>query len=323
LNPAYLRYFYASKLSAKVDDIDLNITEFVNKVNADLVGKVVNLASRSAKFLQKSGLSEKYPDDGGLFEQGAQAGEEIAAAYEACDYARAMRLIMELADRANPYVENAEPWKLTKDPDKAQQLQDICTVAINLFRQLAVYLAPVLPGLAQQTSDLLGAPVEIWSDSQTPLTGTPVNKFKHMLKRAEEKKFQAVIEEEKENLPPLPALPPGEEPMAPECTIDDFVKIDLRIAEVVNAEHVEGAEKLLKLTLNLGGEANRTVFAGIKAAYKPEELKGRLVVCVANLKPRKMKFGLSEGMVAAAGPGGADVFLLGVAEGGKPGMRIH
>ncbi len=323
LDPSYLRYFYASKLSAKVDDIDLNIGEFINKVNADLVGKVVNLASRSAKFLQKSGLSESYPDDGGLFEQGAKAGEEIAAAYESCDYAKAMRLIMELADRANPYVENAEPWKLAKDPEKAAELQDICTVAINLFRQIAVYLAPVLPRLAQQTGDLLGSPIESWSDSQTPLTGAAVTKFKHMLKRPEEKKFLAVIEEEKQNAPPLPALPPGEEPLVPECTIEDFMKVDLRIAEVVDAEHVEGAEKLLKLTLNLGGEANRTVFAGIKAAYDPADLKGRLVVTVANLKPRKMKFGLSEGMVAAAGPGGPDVFLLGVAEGGKPGMRVH
>jgi len=334
LDPAYLRYYYASKLGPRVDDLDLNLEEFISKVNSDLVGKVVNLASRSAKFVQDAGLSAAYPDDGGLFEQAAQAGEAIAAAYEDCDYNRAMRLIMELADRANPFVEAAAPWSLRKDPDKAQELQDVCTIALNLFRQIVVYLAPVLPRLAQQAGDLLGESITSWGQSQTLLVGTPVAKFKHMLKRAEMKDVQAVIEESKQEAEATAADDPGAkyndsaeplaaEPIAEEITIDDFAKVDLRVARVVAAESVPEARKLLKLTLSLGGQERRTVFAGIKAAYEPDQLVGRLVVMVANLKPRQMKFGLSEGMVCAAGPGGADVFLLGLDEGAQPGQRVH
>lgn len=336
LNPAYLRYYYASKLSHRVDDLDLNREEFVTKVNSDLVGKVVNLASRSAKFVQDSGLSPQYPDDGGLFEHGAKAGEAIAEAYEKCDYARAMRLIMELADRANPFVENAQPWVLRKDPDKSQELQDVCTIALNLFRQLMVYLAPVLPELAEQVGELLNDPIESWDQSQTPLVGTQVNKFKHLMKRAETKDIENMIEETKEDALAAEAAEAvnndqwndddtalKDEPLAEECTIDDFVKVDLRVARIVAAEAVPEARKLLKLTLSLGGDNRRQVFAGIKAAYEPEKLVGRLVVMVANLKPRQMKFGLSEGMVCAAGPGGSEVFLLDLDEGAKPGQRVH
>jgi len=332
LDPAYLRYYYASKLGPRLDDLDLNLEEFATKVNADLVGKVVNLASRSAKFIQNVGLSETYPDDGGLFQHAANVGDEIAEAYENCDYNKAMRLIMELADRANPYVESAEPWNLRKDPDKDQQLQDVCTVALNLFRQLAIYLAPVLPRLAEQTGELLGTSIEHWHDSKTPLVGTPVAKFRHMLKRVEKKDVDAMIEESKEpetfGTPDAAEFldsdqPLKDEPLAETCTIDDFARVDLRVARVVAAEDVPEARKLLKLTLSLGGDERRTVFAGIKAAYRPEDLVGRLVVMAANLAPRKMKFGLSEGMVAASGPGGEDVFLLSVDEGAKPGQRIH
>ncbi|MEM7781841.1 MAG: methionine--tRNA ligase [Planctomycetota bacterium] len=334
LDPSALRYFYASKLGARLDDIDLNLEEFVTKVNSDLVGKVVNLASRSAKFVKSVGLSETYPDDGGLFETAAKAGDEIAAAYENCEYAKAMRLILELADRANPFVENAEPWNLKKDPEKQQQLQDVCTVALNLFRQLVIYLAPVLPELVVKTEALLNDKIIHWDQSQTPLTGTPVSKFKHMMKRIEEKDVKAMEEETKEEQSVESAenetspfndsgQPLIDEPLADECTIDDFVKVDLRVARVVNAEHVEGARKLLKLTLSLGGDTQRQVFAGIKAAYEPEKLVGRLVVMVANLKPRQMKFGLSEGMVCASGPGGEEVFLLNPDEGALPGQRVH
>ncbi|MCA9163886.1 MAG: methionine--tRNA ligase subunit beta, partial [Planctomycetales bacterium] len=339
LDPAYLRYYYASKLGSRLDDLDLNLDEFVNKVNADLVGKVVNLASRTAKFVQETGLSAEYPDDGGLFAQAAQAGGEIADAYEQCDYNRAMRLIMELADRANPYVENAAPWNLRKDPDKAKQLQDVCTVALNLFRQLAIYLAPVLPRLAEQAGELLGRPLDGWNASQQPLVGTPVAKFTHMLQRIERKDVDAMIEEGKQEAAAAAeasgAAPAGDsqwndsdqplkaEPMAEEISIDDFAKVDLRVARVIAAEDVPEANKLLKLTLSLGGDHRRTVFAGIKAAYKPEQLVGRLVVMVANLAPRKMKFGLSEGMVTASGPGGSEVFLLGLDEGAQPGQRVH
>ena len=335
LDPQYLRYFYASKLGPRLDDIDLNLDEFASKVNSDLVGKVVNLASRTAKFVQSTGLSTEYPDDQGLFAQGAAAGDEIAAAYEACDYNRAVRLIIELADRANPFVEQAEPWKLRKDPEQADRLQDVCTIALNLFRQVVVYLSPLLPRLAEQTSELFGTPIEHWDDAQTPLTGQGVNKFKHMLKRIEQKDIEAMVEESKNeiesendtettNTPWSDSDQPlQDEPLAETCTIDDFAKVDLRVARVIEAEHVPEANKLLKLTLSLGGNERRQVFAGIKKAYEPEKLVGRLVVMVANLQPRKMRFGLSEGMITASGPGGADVFLLSPDSGAVPGQRVH
>ena len=268
LAPAYLRYYYASKLGARLDDIDLNLDEFVAKANADLVGKVVNLASRCARFVHATGLSATYPEDGGLFQQAAEAGDEIATAYEEGDYGRAMRLTMELADRANPFVESAEPWKLAKDPSRAKELQDVCTIALNLFRQLAVYLAPVLPRLATQTGDLLGRPILHWDESKTPLTGTPVAGFQHMLKRVEKEDVEKMIEESKQPSPEEPVAEPVaavsqpllEEPLAAECTIDDFVKVDLRVARVVAAEDVPDANKLLKITLSLGGNETRTCF---------------------------------------------------------------
>ena len=331
LNPAYLRYYYATKLSRKVEDLDLNTEEFIARVNGDLVGKVVNLASRSAKFVKNCGLSDEYPDDGGLFETFAKAGDQIAEHYEACDYSKAMRAIMELADQANPYIENAAPWELKKDPDKARQLQDVCTVALNLFRQLAIYLAPVLPRLAEQTGDLLGDPITSWDQSKTPLTGTPVNKFKHMLQRVDPKKIEAMIEESREESPADSAPQPAtsndkwlkDEPIADEITIDDFSKVDLRVARVLEANEVPDARKLLQLKVSLGGDETRTVFAGVKAAYKPEDLVGKLVVVVANLAPRKMKFGTSEGMIIASGPGGKEVYVLSPDSGAEPGQRVH
>ncbi len=345
LDPAYLRYYFASKLGPRLDDLDLNLDEFVNKINADLVGKVVNLASRCAKFAARTGLSDTYPDDGGLFAKGASAGSEIVAAYETCDYARAMRLIMELADSANPFVENAQPWVLAKDPTQATRLQAVCTIALNLFRQLAVYLAPVLPRLAEQCGQLLGEKIECWQQSQVPLLGKSVNQFEHMLVRVKKEDVDAMIEESKDGVETVgsaanasprvghgaeandpwndSAEPLQAEPLADTCSIDDFVKVDLRVARVLAAEQVPEARKLLKLTLSLGGNVQKTVFAGIKAAYEPETLVGRLVVCVANLAPRQMKFGLSEGMVTACGPGGEEVFLLSPDSGAKPGQRVH
>lgn len=334
LNPSYLRYYFASKLGPRLDDLDLNLDEFVAKVNSDLVGKVVNLASRTAKFASKTGLSDAYPDDGGLFEQAAASGSEIADAYECCDYAKAMRLIMELADKANPFVENAQPWVLNKNPDRQSELRDVCTIALNLFRQLVVYLSPVLPKLAEQCGQLIGEEINSWQQSQAPITGKPINKFEHMLARVKREELDAMIEEGKEDevsnevadsADPWndSAEPLEAEPMTETCTIDDFVKVDLRVARIVAAEHVPDARKLLKLTLSLGGDTRKNVFAGIKAAYEPEALVGRLVVCVANLAPRQMKFGLSEGMVAASGPGGKEVFLLSPDSGAKPGQRVH
>ncbi|GAA5507118.1 methionine--tRNA ligase [Novipirellula caenicola] len=332
--PAYLRYFYATKLTARVEDIDLGLDEFTDKINSDLVGKVVNLASRVGKFASATGLSATYPDDGGLFQAAADAGDEIAAAYESCDYSRAMRRIMELADAANPFVEHAKPWEMKKDADRQDELRDVCTVALNLFRQLTIYLTPVLPELAKQCGDLLGEEITSWDQSKTPLTGTAVAKFQRMMDRVQPEDLKKMIDESKElaaeetkqdNLPTFndSDQPLKDEPLADEITIDDFAKVDLRVARVVNAEHVPEANKLLKLTLSLGGDERRQVFAGIKAAYEPEALIGRLVVMVANLQPRKMRFGLSEGMVTAAGPGGAEVFVLGVDEGAQPGQRVH
>ncbi len=339
LNPTFLRYYFASKLGPRLDDLDLNFDEFASKVNADLVGKVVNLASRTAKFAASTGLSKVYPADGGLFAQGAQAGEQIAEAYENCDYGKAMRLIMELADRANPFVENSQPWVLNKSLDKVDELRDVCTVALNLFRQLVVYLAPVLPKLAEQCGELLSDPITDWNQSQQPLTGISVKPFEHMLARVKKEDIEAMIEESKQDEAATEASnaaaatssdpwndspePLAAEPMAAECTIDDFVKIDLRVARIVAAEAVPEARKLLRLTLSLGGDVRKNVFAGIKSAYEPDQLVGRLVICVANLAPRQMKFGLSEGMVAAAGSGGAEVYLLSPDSGAQPGQRVH
>jgi methionyl-tRNA synthetase len=327
LDPSFLRYFYAAKLSSRVEDFDLSVDEFVAKVNTDLVNKVVNLASRTAKFVESTGLAPKYPDDGGLFAAGASVGNEIRDAYEATDYSRAMRIIMNLADQANPFVEERRPWDLRKDPAKARELQDVCTVALNLFRQIVVYLTPVLPRLAQQTGELLHEQITSWSQAQTPLVGTPVARFTHMLRRVEEKDVLAMIEESKATARAAQWTDTADalaaEPLAPECTIEDFQKVDLRVARIIAAEDVPDAKKLLKLTLSLGGDVTKTVFAGIKEAYKPDDLLGRLVVCVANLAPRKMKFGTSEGMVTAAGPGGSEVFLLAVDSGAVPGQRVH
>ncbi len=347
LEPSYLRYYYAAKLTGGVEDLDLSIDEFVAKVNADLVGNVVNLAARTARFAERCGLAATYPDDGGLLAQAAADGDAIAAAYDAGDYARAMRLVMAASDRANQYIDRVQPWYLAKDPQKAGELQNACTVGLNLFRQLAIYLAPVLPRLAAQTGELLGEPITRWSDSQRPLLGHPVKRFEHMMVRVKREQVDAMIEASKEAQAgePLPASQPpqeasvspntgetpaavtgetpvllvpkdSDEPLRAEplvetlITIDDFTKVDLRIGRIVEAEDVPTAAKLLKLSVSLGGDVRRTVFAGIKTAYKPEALVGRLVVLAANLAPRKMKFGISEGMILASGPGGADIFLL-------------
>lgn len=343
LSPAYLRYYYASKLTARVDDLDLNRDEFVMKVNSDLVGKIVNLASRTAKFVEASGLSAKYPDDGGLFAEFAAAGDEIADAYETCDYNRAMRTIMALADKANQYVANTAPWEMRKDPTRAGAMCDVCSVALNLFRQLVVYLAPVLPNLRKQTEDLLNQPIQHWDDAKSPLVGTRVSTFTHMMKRVEPSQVEAMIEESKQEFQAVndqpQAIVAGSQPAAgfvdgPEAlaaeplvseqiSIDDFTKVDLRVARIVEAEHVPEAKKLLKLKVSMGGDVTRQVFAGIKSAYEPEKLVGRLVVIVANLAPRQMKFGLSEGMVCAAGAGGTEIYLLSPDSGAKPGQRVH
>jgi methionyl-tRNA synthetase len=329
LDPSFLRYYYASKLGSRLDDVDMNLDELVAKVNSDLVGKVVNLASRTAGFLKTTGLSASYPEDGGLFARGAEAGEAIAAHYENCEFNQAMRQIMLLADAANKFIDDRAPWVLKKEPGKERELQDVCTVGLNLFRQIVIYLAPVLPRLAKQAGELLGEPLTAWSQASTPRIGAPVNKFQHMLTRVESQQVSNMIEASIEGVPAdQPAFNDGPEslqaePLQPTITIDDFGKVDLRVARILTAEEVPTANKLLKLTVSLGGEERRTVFAGIKAAYDPATLVGRLVIVVANLQPRQMKFGLSEGMVVASGPGGKEVFLLSPDDGAKPGQRIH
>ena len=338
LNPSALRYYYASRLSNKVEDIDLNLEDFATKVNADLVGKVINLASRTAKFVSDLGLSEKYPDDGGLFESAAKEGSKIAEDYENGNYSHAMRRIIEIADKANPFVEQSAPWELRKDPEKSKELQDVCTIALNLFRQLTIYLAPVLPSLAKKTEELFGEPIRSWDQTLSPLTGIKVNKFKHMMNRVDHKNIETMTKESKEEAAKELEVtqsgtdsttwndsgsPLEEEPLAEEINFDDFMKPDLRVARIVEAKEVPEARKLIQLTLSLGGDERRNVFAGIKSAYKPDELVGRLVIMVANLAPRKMKFGISEGMVIASGPGGEEVYLLSPDEGAIPGQRVH
>jgi len=337
LDPSYLRYYYASKLGPNLDNLDLSLTEFKDKIDSDLVGKVVNIASRCAKFVAGQKLSETYPDDGGLFQQAAAAGERIAEHYENRDTNAAMREVMLLADRANQYIEAKEPWKLRKDESRADELRDVCTVGLNLFRQIVVYLSPVLPRLAKQTGELLNAPIQHWDDSQAPLLGTPVKEFQHMLQRVDPQQVEKMIEESKDSAAPKLSTLNSQlstfaddtsalekEPLTEaHCTFDDFTKVDMRVARVIEANHVEGADKLLQLKLSLGGDVTRNVFAGIKTVYKPEDLVGRLVICCANLAPRKMRFGVSEGMVLACGPGGQEIFLLNPDEGAKPGMRVH
>jgi methionyl-tRNA synthetase len=338
LDPAYLRYYYASKLGPKVDDLDLALDEFVNRVNGELVNKVVNLASRSSRFVAKTGLSADYPDDGGLLAAGAAACDEIADAYAAWDFAKVTRLVMALADRANEYVDRAQPWALAKQPGREADVQAACTVALNLYRQLALYLAPILPKLAEQSAALLGCAFDRFDHAKTPLVGSSVATYEHLMKRVDPAQVQKMIDDSKSAPAPVPAAAPVEaaapltpvddgealakEPLAPVCSIDDFTKVDLRVARVVKAEHVPEAKKLLKLTVSLGGDATRTVFAGIKAYYKPEELEGRLVIICANLAPRQMKFGLSEGMVLAAGAEG-EAFVLSPDSGAKAGQRVH
>ncbi|HET6423532.1 MAG TPA: methionine--tRNA ligase, partial [Planctomycetaceae bacterium] len=335
LDAQYLRYYYASKLGARLDDLDLNLEEFVAKVNSDLVGKVVNLASRTAKFVEATGLSATYPDDGGLFNDIAAAADSLAELYEQGEYNAALREIMAFADRANKYVEENAPWILKKDSTKAAELQASCTVALNVFRQIVIYLSPILPRLAEQTRKLLNCPMTSWDEVRTPQVGTPVSKFEHLMKRVELAQVQAMIEDGKQAAPETTPAPVAEttgdsaaylekEPLTAEnCTIDDFVKVDLRVARVLECTAVEASDKLLQLTLSLGGDVKRNVFAGIKNVYKPEDLVGKLVIMCANLAPRKMKFGVSEGMVLAAGAGGKEIFVLSADTGAQPGMRVH
>ena len=318
LDPSYLRYYYAAKLGPTIEDIDLNLDDFVNRVNADLVGKLVNIASRCAGFVNKGfdgRLADALPEPG-LFAAAAGAAEEIASHYERREYSKAMRRIMALADDANRYIDEHKPWLMARDPARAAEVQAVCTQGLNQFRSLMIYLAPVLPEVAARARAFLGDDAWRWTDAAEPLLARTINAFEPLLTRVEPDKVASMLEQSKDTqAQPAPASD------ADVIGIEEFGRVDLRVARVRQAEPVAGADKLLRLTLDLG-DSERTVFAGIKSAYAPESLVGRHVVVVANLAPRKMRFGVSEGMVLAAGPGGEDIFLLSPDQGAEAGMRV-
>ena len=329
LNPEYLRYYYASKLSRGVDDLDLNLEDFVQKVNSDLVGKVVNIASRCAGFIHKGndGLLVAANPEPELWDAFQAAAPSIAEAYEARDFSRAMREIMALADRANAWIADKAPWALNKVEGKQAEVQEICALGINLFRQLVIMLKPVLPKLAADAEAFLNVKPQTWADLSLPLANHQLNPFNPLLTRIEPAKIDAMVEASKEDLAAEASKPQGngelaKDPLAAEINFDAFAAVDLRIALIEKCEFVEGADKLLRLSLDIGDE-KRNVFSGIKSAYPdPSQLEGRLTLYVANLAPRKMKFGISEGMVLAAGPGGEEIYLLSPDSGAKPGQRV-
>ncbi len=327
LNPEWLRYYFASKLSNGVDDIDLNLEDFVARVNSDLVGKVVNIASRCAGFINKRFANQLAPTlpNPALYQEFAEAAERIAEFYESRRYNQAMREIMALADKANHYVDEQKPWVLAKDPERSTDVQAVCTQGINLFKTIITYLKPVLPQLAQESEQFLNIDTLIWTSVSQPLVGHSINVFKPLMTRVETAQVEAMLDDNKQAMPPVveakPTGPLVDDPLSPVISYEDFAKIDLRVAKIVKASAVQGADKLVQLTLDLGGEI-RNVFAGIKSAYQPADLEGRLTVMVANLAPRKMRFGVSEGMVLAAGPGGKDLFILTPDSGAQPGMRV-
>ena len=323
LNPEYLRYYYASKLTNTVEDIDLNLEDFIQKVNSDLVGKVVNIASRCSKFItNESGVLSSRIENEALWDQVTGVADSIANYYENREFGKAIREIMAQADSVNEYIAEQEPWKRNKDPDQKQQVQDICSLGINLFRIILIYLKPVVPAMAEAGEFFLNDKLS-WESIKQPLLSHKINQFKPLMQRVDKDKVEAMVSASKEETNPEKKASSGPlsvNPIANEISFDDFMKVDLRVARIINAEIVEGADKLLKLTLDLGGE-KRQVFSGIKASYDPEKLIGQLTVTVANLAPRKMRFGISEGMVLAA----ADeegIYLLEPDSGAKPGQRI-
>jgi methionyl-tRNA synthetase len=339
LDPEYLRYYFASKLTSGITDLDLNLEDFTQKVNADLVGKVVNIASRCAGFITKrfdSKLSASLSEPE-LFADFINTGDSIAQSYEQREFARAIRDIMALADKANQYIDAKAPWVLVKDDSKQQEAHEVCSMGLNLFRVLMHYLKPVLPKMASDSEAFLNTEL-LWANYREPLLNHAINPFKALMQRVDPVKVQAMVDASKENLQPtaepvavakaetakaeVKVVSGEREPISDTISIDDFAKIDLRVATIVDAKPVDGADKLVQLQLDIGGGETRQVFAGIKAAYTPESLVGRQTVMVANLAPRKMRFGLSEGMVLAAGPGGSDIFLLTPDQGASAGMRV-
>lgn len=331
LSPEYLRYYYASKLGRGVDDLDLNLEDFVQKVNSDLIGKVVNIASRCAGFIHKGNAGVMVDANAApeLTDAFLTAAPSIAEAYEARDFSRAMRETMALADRANAFIADKAPWALAKQEGKQDEVQAVCALGINLFRQLVIFLKPVLPALAADAEKFLNVAPLTWDDHKTLLTNHTLNPFSALMTRIDPAKVDAMTAASREDLVDTnaEAAPKGngeltKDPLSAEIDFDTFAAVDLRVALILKAEHVEGADKLLRLTLDIGDE-QRNVFSGIKSAYPdPAALEGRMTMMIANLKPRKMRFGISEGMVMAAGPGGEEIYLLSPDSGAKPGQRI-
>jgi methionyl-tRNA synthetase len=322
LNPNFLRYYYAAKLGPTIEDIDLSLDDFIARVNSDLVGKLVNIASRCAGFITKrfdGKLADALPDPS-LFAEFSAASDTIAMHFEKREFSKAMRQVMALADKANRYIDENKPWILIKDDSKLDEVHQVCTQGLNMFRSLMVYLTPVIPAVAEDARAFFGENQWHWDDASQPLLSHPINKFKPLLMRVEPEQVERLVEQSQESTP-VSNNDAKQKDDDDTISIDDFMKVDLRIARIEKAEPVEGADKLLALTLNVG-DSSRNVFAGIKAAYEPESLVGRHVVVVANLAPRKMRFGVSEGMVLASGPGGEEIFLLSPDDGAKPGMRV-
>jgi len=332
LHPRYLRYYFAAKLNGRVEDIDLNFDDFTARINSNLIGKYINIASRAAGFVTDrfDGKLSKEAVNKELLHETQKAAETIAEHYENRDYAEAVRLIMGLADKANAFVDDRKPWLMAKDPAQNEHLQQVCTTGLNLFRLLTIYLKPILPKIAEDVATFLNIPPLTWADTKTLLTDHTINPYQHLATRVDPKSIPALLDESQKDMKTMAEKTSetitetsdlARHPILPEISYEDFAKVDLRIARIVKASHVEGADKLLELTVDLGG-ITRAVFAGIKEAYKPEDLEGRLTVVVANLAPRKMKFGMSEGMVLAAGPGKNDLWILSPDEGAQPGMRV-
>ncbi len=340
-NPEYLRYYFAAKLGAGVEDIDLSFDDFITRVNSDLVGKVINIASRSSGFINKRFEGKLASPDitADLARHFGSAAKDIAGYYEGREYGRALRRIMQLADLANQYVDANKPWELAQQADRSTELHAVCSTALTLFRDLMLYLSPVLPATAERARMFLNVAEFRWQDAWRHLpAGHRISAYEHLMTRIEPRVIDAMVEASKqsdggaaineamneamnETINDNAQAASAIDPIAPEIDYEDFAKLDLRLGEIVQAQPVPGADKLLELRINLGSE-RRTVFAGIKAAYTPEQLIGRLTIVVANLKPRKMRFGVSEGMVLAAGPGGKDIFLLKPDAGARQGMRV-
>ncbi|MGB2181874.1 MAG: methionine--tRNA ligase, partial [Pseudomonadales bacterium] len=328
LQPEYLRYYFAAKLNNRVEDLDLNLADFVQRVNADLVGKVVNIASRSAGFITKKhdGILSDTVTEPELIAQFVAAKTEIGNFYESREFGKAIKAIMALADIANQYIADQEPWALAKQEGTEQQVQDICSTGLNLFRMLMIYLQPIVPDMTAAAGNFLNTPMT-WQDLEAPLVGHQINKFKPLMTRIETATIEAMLEDSKQELAKEEALKQAKpaasatfEPIAEEIQFPDFSKVDLRVVKITHAEAVEGADKLLRLQLDIGGES-RQVLSGIKSAYTPEDLIGKLTIWVANLAPRKMKFGVSEGMILAAADG-KGIYLLEPDSGATPGLRV-